>query len=83
MKQTSMRAFETIRPRLEGQLALVGETTARLGPSTRREIAAACGLAINVVWSRTTELVKRDAMRVVGARTCKVTGHRAEVLEVI
>lgn len=83
MKQTSIQAYEGVRRRLEGQLALVSETAARLGPSTRREIAADCGLAINVVWSRTTELVKRDAMRVAGARICKITGHRAEVLEVI
>ena len=85
--ETSHAAATKVRPKLVGLRQTFVEVLKSLGQATANEVAAAAvgaGLVVNAesIRKRAQELVDLGWVRVVGSRTCAVTGNSASVYEV-
>ena len=85
--ETSIKAYRTIKPFLNGKRAQVYECF-KLHPNgaTRQEIARWYGEIYKFkecgVCGRANELIERGDLIVVGTKKDAVTGHSAEILKV-
>ncbi len=81
--ETSIKAYRTIKPFLNGKRAQVYEfMKKRPNGATRQEISRALGEPINSVCGRVNELLGRGYLVVVGTKKDAVTGHSTEILKI-
>ena len=86
--ETSLKAYRTIKPFLNGKRAQVYECF-KLHPNgaTRQEIARWYGETHKfkecAVCGRVNELIERGYLIVVGTKKDAVTGHSAEILKAV
>lgn len=79
MQDTSLMAFDGVRPVAESKRKIVYATLATMGPSTNAEIAQKLVWTINCVTPRIFELRKEGWVIDDGQRECTVTKHTAHV----
>nr|DAS58526.1 MAG TPA: MarR family [Caudoviricetes sp.] len=82
--ETSIKAYRTIKPFLNGKRAEIYEfMKKRPNGATRQEISRRLKKPINSVCGRVNELLGRGYLVVVGTKKDAVTGHSTEILKVV
>lgn len=77
MQETSLMAFDQVRPKIAGRRKQVYAMLAMMGPSTNAEVAQRLGWSINRVTPRMLELRENGWVENAGTRECKVTKNNA------
>lgn len=73
---TSLDAFQSIKPELGSRQKVVWDVINYLGTPTNTEISNYLGLPINTITPRVNELRKKGLVKDAGIRVCKVTGSK-------
>ena len=75
MIDTSLDAFQSIKPELGSRQKVVFDVISYLGTPTNTEINNYLGIPINSIVPRVNELRKKGLVRDAGKRECKITGR--------
>ena len=76
VRDTSLEAYEDIRPKPRNNQTIVYSLLAQKGPLTDREIAVTLGWEINCVTGRRNELVQTGGIVDRGKRECTITRRK-------
>ena len=79
IQDTSLKAYDSIQPKIGHNQSLVLEVIKRLNGATNAEIGKEIGWEINRVTPRVKELREKGLVRDAGKRACKVTGSESHV----
>lgn len=74
MLDTSLDAFQSIKPELGSRQKVVFDVICHLGTPTNTEISNYLGIPINSITPRVNELRKKGLVRDAGKRECRITG---------
>jgi len=77
MQETSLEAYEEVKPTLGPRQIAVLSVLENAPPLTNTEIAQRLGWSINRVTPRVFELREKDMVRECGRRPCRITGRNA------
>jgi len=82
MLDTSLDAFQSIKPTIGTREAVVYDVIQYLKKPTNAEISKFLGLPINSITGRTNGLVRKGLVKDAGKRICKVTGNEVHTWSV-